>query len=126
MWRAFFANYRKFLRPNANFRLLWRSVLPCLDYWNSRWPAHADISLKVDAVQRKMIAIILRPKMRSEASVVAFVRRWNRLAGVEAPKGGVSHSVARSARERRLDEWGRPIRDYQQARRRILYEAVWG
>ena len=88
MWRAFFGNYRKSLRPKSSLQLLQRAVIPCLDFRNTRWPAHADLSLKMDTVQRKMIAIILRPQMRAGETPEFFVRRRNRLAAAEARSMG--------------------------------------
>ena len=84
MWRAFFANCRKYLRPKLALMLLQRAVLPCLDFRNTRWPAHADLGMKMDKLQRQMVASILRPKMIAGDTPEAFVRRRNRLSSAAA------------------------------------------
>ena len=84
MWRAFFANYRKCLRPKCAFQMLQCAVLPCLDFRNTRWPAHSALSIKMDRVQRQMVASILRPQVRSDDSPESFVRRRSRVSVAEA------------------------------------------
>lgn len=88
MWKAFFANSRKCLRPKFGLQLLQRAVLPCLDFRNTRWPAHSALSLNMDRVQRQMVASILRPQMLSGESPEVFVRRRNRVSAAEARRMG--------------------------------------
>ena len=74
--------------PKFGLQLLQRAVRPCLDFQNTRWPAHSALSLDMDRVQRQMVASILRPQMLSGESPEVFVRRRNRVSAAEARRMG--------------------------------------
>ena len=69
-------------------QLLQRAVSPVLDFRCTRWPAHADLSDRIDRVQRKMVAGILRPRMVLGESPEQVIRRRNRLATAECRRMG--------------------------------------
>ena len=92
MWRAFYANCAATssgkLSVANKMRLLRRCVVPGFDYRNTRWPPSRQLEKEVDAVHRKMIALILRTPKHPEEDVPSFVRRRGRLASVVADAHG--------------------------------------
>ena len=89
MWSAFVGNCRNNLDTKNKFTLLQRAVLPCLDYRNTRWPAHNNLEDEIDALQRKMVGTVLRTRMRHSESVEAFFVRRRRLAGAACREHGL-------------------------------------
>ena len=70
-------------------QLLRRSVVPMMDYRNTRWPPHHQLSLEIDRLQRKMMAIMFRTPMVSGESAAEYVRRRNRLVGGKCREAGL-------------------------------------
>ena len=85
MWGAFWANCgaagAQKLPMAFRLRLLLRSVVPIFDFRCSRWPPQATIAKEVDALQRKMMAILLRTTPLPQESFEQFSRRRGRAAG---------------------------------------------
>ena len=84
MWAAFWANAGSAgsskLTTHQRMRLLLRGVLPILDFRCSRWPPQATIANELDAMQRKMVATLLRLTPLPDEDAAQFVRRRGRAA----------------------------------------------
>ena len=93
MWKAFFGNCAS--KNARNFgahrkqQLLQRSVVPCFDYRNSRWPPHRQRCLEVDQLQRKMMAIIHRTPMLPGEAPAEYVRRRHILSAKRCKESGL-------------------------------------
>ena len=85
IWKAFFANCAgaelSRLPFKARISLLLRSVVPILRFKWTRWPFTISKALHLDAIQRRMIGILLRLERRRDEPIDAYVRRRGRKAG---------------------------------------------
>ena len=72
------AKSAKLCNVESRFRLLQRCVVPCLDFRNTRWPAHQKLSTEQDRLQRKMVACIMGMKMIPGDTPEMFIRKRNR------------------------------------------------
>ena len=84
MWGAFWANASAAgtmkLPVQLRLKLLLRAVVPILDFKYSRWPPQRQIANELNAVQRKMVAILLRLTPTDGETREQFVRRRGRAA----------------------------------------------
>ena len=84
MWKAFWANAGSAgaskLKMPDRLRLLLRAVVPILDFKCSRWPPQATIAAELDAVQRKMVATVLRLQPWPDETFKQFSQRRGRAA----------------------------------------------
>ena len=93
MWASFWANAgckrAKQLRPAQKAMLIYRTVLACVLWKVSRWPWQKTVALELDAIQCKMLLIIL-PCVRSYTEDLdTFCRRRARQARNVANKCGL-------------------------------------
>ena len=105
MWRAFFGNCGAraagHLDLSTRCKLLQRSVAPCLNYRNTRWPPHQQLCREVDQLQRKMLASLMRIPMLPGERPEIFARRRNRTVSARCKENGlwsIDHC-------RRVTEW---------------------
>ena len=95
MWKAYFGNCAakcaKPLSVDNKLRLLQRSVVPCFDFRNTRWPPHQQLGCEIDRLQRKMAAgIVSIPRFPGE-SAEAYVRRRNRTVSSRCKRIGIAN-----------------------------------
>ena len=128
MWGAFWANVSAAgsmkLPLLLRMKLLLRAVVPILDFKCSRWPPQLQIANELDAVQRKMVAILLRLTPENEETCEQFRRRRGRAARALCLQGGLwsrrwfRRAVAwddHSRRERNSFTWAAKLVEYRAA-----------
>ena len=92
-WKAFFANC---CRPavkkcglRSKMRLLSRTVVPLVDFRSSRWPWSTNICRSQDALQKRMVSIILGIRKDDLESIEGFVSRRGRISAEHARRAGL-------------------------------------
>ena len=83
-WRAFWANEgAQCLKPfslELRLKRLQTFVFPVIAYRMTRWPYQLTAAKRLDALQRRMISIVLNVRMQAEETPDVFTRRRGRLA----------------------------------------------
>ena len=83
-WKAFWANVgSSCLKPFAlklRLKRLDTFVFPVISYRMARWPYQITAAKRLDALQRKMISILLNLKTNPEDTPEIFSRRRGRIA----------------------------------------------
>ena len=123
MWRGFFANVACISARNLGMRqrqlLINRSVCNPLDYRCSRWPPQPTVALELDTLQRRMLAIALRPPRLPGEEVHDYCQRRGALVGRWARAQGLwsrrwfSRSIAwddHLSRPRNNSSWAARLR----------------
>ena len=77
------------LDTRARNKLLEKSVAPQLDYRCSRWPPQRTISLELEALQRRMVATILRIPQIPGETAADYVKRRGHVAGRHCRQTGM-------------------------------------
>ena len=138
MWGAFWANASAAgtmkLPLQLRLKLLLRAVVPILDFKCSRWPPQRQIANELNAVQRKMVAILLRLTPTDGETREQFVRRRGRAARQLCLQCGIWSSRwfrraldwdAHNRRERNDFTWAAKLVDFRAAdylsQRRAFY-----
>ena len=85
IWRAFFANCAgaevSRLSMRVRTTLLLRTVTPILRFKWTRWPFTTSKAIQLDAVQRRMIGILLCLRRQRDDPLDVYIRRRGRRAG---------------------------------------------
>ena len=117
-WKAFFTTCGNSLLAKlpikTRLQSMQRTVTPVIEFRCSRWPFTLTLARRLDAVQRKMIAIILNVHMLSTETPESFVKCCGRLAA--------SHQRQIGSWSRR---WAKRVCDWNDHIRRDRNAACW-